>query len=1277
MDNQIQRLVESLIEAPNVKVVSFDVFDTLFFRPGFQPSDLFHLLGDRAAELLGLSDFVSVRAAAENDMAASNSHTEPYRNLHTLEDIYRHIARAHGLDQEKCQELCRFELELERTTLRPRADVKRLYEKAVSLHKRIIVISDTYFSKSFLEALIEEKGFGAVAAVYVSNACGGRKDIGDIYSRVLEREGVDGRQVLHIGDNFHSDVKMALAAGITGVHCPSVIQSLLDAPESPWPHALADRANLDPAARLLLGLAINDWFAERPAVGGASLFEDNLRLFGFVGLGPILFHIAHEIAESKDIQEGYPSVCFASRDGHLPMRAYNLLSDQRQKIPSRYISCGRAAYDIHRYKGDPAAFMSEKILRSEGYTLRSLLRYLFEMKDCDLHDTLVKAFKKEELDSAYLDNHAAIERVCAKYSDRLRSFFATERDLAVQYYSTEIARNASNQAIIFDVGYGGSVSRAIGGLTGSKIDKIYLSGTDENIDSDRDHGTFTRILIQDPAELTRDVPGIFLLFEELFSPAAPACIGFWKDEEIRPLLAPNEIFGRRMSEDLTAIQELALDFVRVVKETFGPLAPYLRVRSAQHLMRPVQYALERSLECEERMFSNILFSDLFFHNGVHPLSTKVVHYQNYGNLPDRCGFDEPSKVISRSETASARPFKIGVHLYLHGSSFLQPVLLAVSRIPAAFDLFITVDDKCLCGPVEAMAHAMGATQLGRMTVSAASGRDSTSSWLAMAARHENDYDLICHFGAINPDGSSAMTPGWLIHLLEAMLSPSSVSGILSCFADDQKLGLLFPAVYREAYDTMRMAPGGIVPKSVRSEMDRQLGEMKIQTGYNRSDFFFPIGDAFWCRPAALRPLLGWASAQQALSSDASAAINRILATVSSAGEVVARTFVPDAMLLRSYSIQGREINKLAAALAHTRQEVEHLRQEMDRIVGSRAWRIASAGAAATGKVRLFLKTPKKVVKPLVRRLRKSASNSVRRLTVRARIYSLNRFRTDRPVFSVVIPIYDRTWQLELAIDSILNQTFRNFELILVCDGSPAETMEIVDRYTTHPQVRVHKFDDNSGNACRGRNTGIGMARGAYVAFMDSDDISARDRLWNTLFHFLRDRADMVYGSVTIISDGTRNIDGIWDGQFRKSFALTLKEMEDVNPAWTSTVAVRREALVRFGGFRMAMRYREDQELWLRLAYNGCKLYPAEEVLAYYRFHEGNAELLFKDRDAHWKELMLSLYQRPYEGITIDEVISDSQENSSSFFYEGAHRQPSGAHEVSSPAPAAAPCCLQR
>jgi glycosyltransferase involved in cell wall biosynthesis/GT2 family glycosyltransferase len=255
--------------------------------------------------------------------------------------------------------------------------------------------------------------------------------------------------------------------------------------------------------------------------------------------------------------------------------------------------------------------------------------------------------------------------------------------------------------------------------------------------------------------------------------------------------------------------------------------------------------------------------------------------------------------------------------------------------------------------------------------------------------------------------------------------------------------------------------------------------------------------------------------------------------------------------------------------------------------------------------------------------------------IRREMNPLRKWNPDAPVFSVVMPVYDRTWELQEAIESILKQTFRNYELILVCDGSPDDTLAVVDKYAAHPQVRVHKYPDNSGNACRGRNTGIKMARGRYIAFMDSDDVSVPERLDVTLFHLLRTGADMAYGSVTIISDGTREIPGIQHGQFCKSFALSLWEMEKVNPVWTCTVAVKKEVLDRCGLFRLEMRYREDHELWLRIAYHGCKLVPIEEMLAYYRLHKNNAELLFKDQDARWMSLMRQMYKRPYYPPVVD------------------------------------------
>ena len=117
-----------------------------------------------------------------------------------------------------------------------------------------------------------------------------------------------------------------------------------------------------------------------------------------------------------------------------------------------------------------------------------------------------------------------------------------------------------------------------------------------------------------------------------------------------------------------------------------------------------------------------------------------------------------------------------------------------------------------------------------------------------------------------------------------------------------------------------------------------------------------------------------------------------------------------------------------------------------------------------------------------------------------------------PLVSVIIPVYDRTDVLREAIASVLAQTFSSFELILVSDGSPKETLSVLDEFRSDPRIRIFCFPDNTGNAVRGRNKGILEARGKYVSFLDSDDIAHPERLALSVAALEGGECDVVYGS---------------------------------------------------------------------------------------------------------------------------------------------------------------------
>lgn len=231
----------------------------------------------------------------------------------------------------------------------------------------------------------------------------------------------------------------------------------------------------------------------------------------------------------------------------------------------------------------------------------------------------------------------------------------------------------------------------------------------------------------------------------------------------------------------------------------------------------------------------------------------------------------------------------------------------------------------------------------------------------------------------------------------------------------------------------------------------------------------------------------------------------------------------------------------------------------------------------------------------------------------------NRYTEDQVVISVVIPVYDRTVELKESIDSILGQTFKNFELILVTDGSPKETLAIVHDYKDNSKVRIFEYPDNSGTSVRGRNKGILEARGKYLAFLDSDDIAFPNRLSDTVALFEQTDTDVVYGAFEFMVDGSRKIDEVANGQVVLPQKFTADELAKANPLFNSASAVRTEFVRKAGGLKTKMRYCEDYELWLRMMRAGAKFEPLAKTLIKYRVHSGNLELEFKKDEEKWLE----------------------------------------------------------
>jgi glycosyltransferase involved in cell wall biosynthesis len=209
-----------------------------------------------------------------------------------------------------------------------------------------------------------------------------------------------------------------------------------------------------------------------------------------------------------------------------------------------------------------------------------------------------------------------------------------------------------------------------------------------------------------------------------------------------------------------------------------------------------------------------------------------------------------------------------------------------------------------------------------------------------------------------------------------------------------------------------------------------------------------------------------------------------------------------------------------------------------------------------------------------------------------------------PSVSVIVPVYNRAALLEQALDSVASQTYRDFEVLVVDDGSLEETWRAVGRFRGRLGQRLFYVYQRNLGISGARNTGCRLARGRYLAFLDSDDLWKPHKLAVQVPVLDRDEGIGLVSSMAEVIDEA--------GRFlrikpRTPPGDTLEEMVARGTAPPSTFVARREALAEIGYFDPAFRGMnlEDLDLGLRLAATRWRIVCLEEPLVRYRVHDGN------------------------------------------------------------------------
>lgn len=252
---------------------------------------------------------------------------------------------------------------------------------------------------------------------------------------------------------------------------------------------------------------------------------------------------------------------------------------------------------------------------------------------------------------------------------------------------------------------------------------------------------------------------------------------------------------------------------------------------------------------------------------------------------------------------------------------------------------------------------------------------------------------------------------------------------------------------------------------------------------------------------------------------------------------------------------------------------------------------------------------------------------------------------EEPKISVILPTHNDEKYIGAAIDSILKQTFSDFELIIINDGSTDNTESIIERYA-ELDCRVKVVHRSNSGIVSSLNYGISIALGSYIARMDGDDLSLPMRFEHQVNYLERNLDVVAIGSMfSFINEDAK----ILKNEMR-AYKIANSDLYGPRPfnAWMCHPAamIRKSALIKIGGYRYFI-HSEDADLWMRLEEIGyLRNFP--DILFQWRRHPGRVSIKGMMEQKKWHALSLIMARRRREGVpeynlstpaTFDEVYS--------------------------------------
>jgi FMN phosphatase YigB (HAD superfamily) len=449
MMKSLRELFAQRLEDERIKVVSFDLFDTLLYRKTHDPKNVFLKLGENLPEH---KNFFQQRSYKEH-IARAKAASEDI----SLQEIYSEF-----VDESEIKRYVELELQTEAALLYANKEMDVWIRLASEYRKRIIVVSDTYFAKEELFLLMRSKiqNFSLIDAVYTSADTGVLKASSNLFGHLLQAEKIDAADILHVGDNIVSDSVMAKKWNIETLYvgrsmntakCHRIEKEFLS--KDIAVQALRDHAAIFPVKP-----------TENPT---QAMFEIGAYLFG-----PVLYNFCVWVLEYA-YERGLKQINLLMREGRIFQKYIALLQAQNKRyaiVQVNTVYASRAALYM--------PFLHDDVLESSNliYSKMTIGEY-YKLHRIAIKEDKIQRYALTTVEKA----HKIIENRQSLYDRVHQDFYARKDEIALQSrlqadlfleYLEQIGYCPNS--VFVDFGGGGTILGQIAALLGKNQAKANL-----------------------------------------------------------------------------------------------------------------------------------------------------------------------------------------------------------------------------------------------------------------------------------------------------------------------------------------------------------------------------------------------------------------------------------------------------------------------------------------------------------------------------------------------------------------------------------------------------------------------------------------------------------------------------------------------------------------------------------------------------------------------------------------------------------------------------------